>query len=136
MLRRADAAVLKQVSEILSEASLAPGQFAILLMVGENPGRTQSWLAREAIRERQNIVPVIDRLESLGYLKRRRSKKDRRSLAIHITGNGKRVLGRIGPRLTQFENKLNSLFTDADRAILLAALHKLETHARSGSFGP
>lgn len=136
MLRRADSAVLKLVSEILSEASLAPGQFAILLLVGENPGRSQSWLAREAMLERQNIVPVIDRLESLGYLQRRRSTKDRRSLAIHITGEGERVLDRIGPRLTQFENELNRLFTDADRAILLAALHKLEAYARSGSIGP
>ena len=133
MLRRADSAVLKLVSGILSEAGLAPGQFAILLMVAENPGKTQSWLAREAALERQNLLPVVDRLKSLGYLKRRRSKIDRRSLLIYVTSHGERVLSRIGPRLTDFETELNDLFTDADRAMLLAALHKLETYARAQS---
>jgi len=133
MLRQADTGILKLVSEILSEAGLAPGQYALLLMMSENPGRSQSWLAREAGLERQNLLPVVERLERLGYLLRRTNEKDRRSSAIHVTESGERVLRRIGPRLRDFEAELDSLFTKADRAILLAALHKLESFARSRS---
>ena len=129
-LRRATNACYKVIGEILAEESLAPGQFSVLLMVQIQPDQTQSALAGRVHIERSTMVPIIDRLEKLGYVERRKKKSDRRAHAICITAKGTEVVARLKPKLHEIEKALDDLFGGEERERLIDGLERLEIFGR------
>src|SRR5581483_5956315 len=65
---------------------LAPGQFAILVLVHENPETTQQSLCEGIGVDKSTFA--IDRLAERGLIRRVRSKEDRRSNSLRLTAKG------------------------------------------------
>jgi DNA-binding MarR family transcriptional regulator len=63
-----------------------------LACVGDDPGMTASRLATELGMLPSATSHVLKSLESRGWIERRRSTADQRSVHIHITGEGRRLL--------------------------------------------
>ncbi len=130
-LRRATNACYKIISDVLATEKLAPGQFSVLLMVQREPDQTQSSLAQRVHIERSTMVPIIDRLETLGYVERRKKASDRRAHAIRITPLGEKVINRLKPQLHEIEKALDDHFSNAgDRQVFLDGLERLEKFGR------
>ena len=82
MLRRAQLTVFADFGETMAEVGLRPVQFAVLTILGRNPGVTQSDVSEALNIQRANFVAVIDDLESRGLAKRTSSMTDRRSNSL------------------------------------------------------
>jgi DNA-binding MarR family transcriptional regulator len=92
LLRRAQITVFAEFTDALRELRLRPGQFAVLRLIGSNPGLSQAKVSATLGIQRANLVAVIDELEARRMLNRDASTTDRRSHCLHLTAEGRRVL--------------------------------------------
>ncbi len=82
------------------------GHFTILTLVRENPGSRQSAIARAAHLDRSSLVPVLDQLENLGLVERRKHKTDRRAHALYLTDAGQAALKKLERAVMKLEKQV------------------------------
>lgn len=86
MLRRASLAMMADLGASLVVMNLRPVEATILMLIGVNPGCTQSDIGRALGIKRANMVPLIAGLSARGYLDK--APVDGRSLALTLTATG------------------------------------------------
>jgi DNA-binding MarR family transcriptional regulator len=72
-------------------------QWFVLKVIDENPGSSQTEIARRSQKDKTNITRILDLLEKSAYIERRRDDRDRRMYRIHPTPEGKKVLAAVIP---------------------------------------
>jgi DNA-binding MarR family transcriptional regulator len=125
MLRRAQLTVFADFGETMAEVGLRPVQFAVLTILGRNPGVTQSDVSEALNIQRANFVAVIDDLESRGLAKRTSSMTDRRSNSLTLTAAGRRVLDRATELQSVQESRIARRLGPGGREQLLRLLGRL-----------
>ena len=65
-----------------------------MTLIDTGPGLTQQELAERSLIDPSSMVAVVDELEELGFAERRPHPGDRRKHAVHLTGDGERILER------------------------------------------
>jgi MarR family transcriptional regulator, organic hydroperoxide resistance regulator len=66
-------------------------QFDLLSTLSEHEGVSQQEIAQRLYVTKGNVSGLIDRLEAQGYVERRALPNDRRSYALHLTKEGRRL---------------------------------------------
>jgi DNA-binding MarR family transcriptional regulator len=79
-------------SEALASLHINPGHFAILRIVEAMEGASQQSLAEQMQIPPSRMVGLVDELEQLALLERRRNPDDRRANALYLTSKGGAVL--------------------------------------------
>ncbi len=125
-LRRVGALVIKELGGIFGAVGLAPGQFSILMLIGAHPHSSQSDLALLAGVDRSTLVPVIERLLTLGYITRLQNESDRRAYRLQISTAGRRAVEKATPLAESFERRVTKGFAADDKRRLLIALQQIE----------
>jgi len=121
-LRLAQQTVFRDFAGAVPEVS--PGRVGMLVLIEANPGVTQSALARAMSLDRSTMVGLVDALEELGLLERRRG-EDRRTNGLWLTRPGRALLARLKRRIALHEKRVAAHLTPAERAQLIALLAKL-----------
>ena len=83
---------------VASAAGLEPQQYLLLLMIRGIPAgqeATVSNLAERLALKHHSVVELIDRLETRGYVRRNRSREDRRSVLVSLLPRGERMLEEV-----------------------------------------
>jgi DNA-binding MarR family transcriptional regulator len=127
-LKRAQLAAFDEATQGFAELDLRPAHYSVLALVGHAPGRKQSHVAAALGIQRANFVVLIDGLERRGLAERRPVPSDRRSHALHLTREGKRVLARANALVAGVEANLNAKLGAGGRARLLDLLWRLVAH--------
>jgi DNA-binding MarR family transcriptional regulator len=91
-LRRAQGVIFADFSETLAELRLRPGHFAILTLISQNPGASQTSISVALGIQKTNFVQTIANLEQRGLVARRRSVSDGRTYELELTARGRRML--------------------------------------------
>lgn len=104
LLRRASASALADLNQRLAEIDVNHTDVSLLVLIGANPGVTQSDAARMLGIQRANMVGLIARIEARGWLLRERV--DGRSQALSLSPAGDRVLERAWAIVHAFEARL------------------------------
>ncbi len=125
-LRRVGAEVVKELSRIFSVVGLAPGQFSVLMLIAEHPGCFQMELARLANVDRSTLVPMIERLAQLKFIRRRQSDTDRRAFHLRVTARGRKAIDQVMPDLRAFEETLTDALNAREKTALLRSLRHVE----------
>jgi DNA-binding MarR family transcriptional regulator len=128
-LRRSHMAVFRNITRIMARERIAPGDFGVLLTIQMNPDQTQSWIAKACGLDRSTIAPIVQNLESHGYIRRRDSAEDRRAFSLSVTARGTRLMNSLGPRLQAYENHMTRRLSRAECVTLVRLLRKLEASA-------
>jgi MarR family transcriptional regulator, lower aerobic nicotinate degradation pathway regulator len=81
-------------AQALEPLGLRPPHFGVMTLIDSDPGLTQQELAQRSLIDPSSMVAVVDELEELGYAARQPHPGDRRKHSIHLTKEGKRMLGR------------------------------------------
>jgi DNA-binding MarR family transcriptional regulator len=79
------------------DCRLTPRQFAILAIVGDHDGLTQSELVERTGIDRSTLADVVARLLDRRLICRRRAKKDQRAYQISLTDMGVASLRQAKP---------------------------------------
>lgn len=82
-------------------------------------------LATQAMVTSSAVAQRLNRLESLGYIRRTANPADGRGKIVELTAAGKALLDRVLPEHLATERRLLERFTDEERAALAALLARL-----------
>ncbi len=124
-LRRAHGVLLADFKDALAELELRPIQFAILALIGENPGVNQSSIAAALGIQKANFVATISEVERRGLVDRRKSASDGRTNALELTTRGRRLLGRAEQLHAAHEARVTARLGARGREQLLELLGRL-----------
>lgn len=89
---------LKEGDASARAAGLEPQQYLMLLQIrglpSDIPGKIRTLADRLALKH-HSAVELVDRLEQHGYVKRTRSREDRRQVLVSLLPKGQKVLERV-----------------------------------------
>jgi DNA-binding MarR family transcriptional regulator len=102
--------------------TLRAGHFAVLTLIGENPGITQTALSRANGRDKSSLTPVIDELERRGFLTRHRVESNRRAYSLQLTEAGEDARRRLLKAALIHEAKLSSMLRPGEPEQMLRML--------------
>src|SRR5215813_12526821 len=94
-LRMAQAAAFQAFARLAKEIGTRPGRFATLMLIGRNPGISQTALSRANGRDKSSLTPVLNDLERRGLVLRRRTSADQRAYRLSLTPAGRRLLDEL-----------------------------------------
>jgi DNA-binding MarR family transcriptional regulator len=105
-IRRLQLVIISELNEILRSFELRVMDFAVLSVVGANPGLYQNGITQLLGAEPPAVVLSLDRLEEGLYLNRRASRKDRRLRTLHLTPAGRKLLQKVTASVEQQEDRM------------------------------
>lgn len=111
-LRMAQTASFRGVRDRSGASSLRPGWFAVLSIIGDNPGISPVALSRAAGRDKSTLTPVFSALAKEGYIDRRPRPNDRRSYRLYLTDAGRTYKDSIAAHAAEHERILDAIAGD------------------------
>jgi DNA-binding MarR family transcriptional regulator len=135
-LRRTHVAVFNSFRRAFAELDIRPVQLGIMTVVRNNPGLKQSEVSAALGIKRANLVPLLDGLAARGLIERTKLDSDRRSHALHLTGEGTRLLVELQRREAELEQELSALIGETGRRRLIELLAKVEASCRDAPEAP
>lgn len=97
-LMRAADSVSARLSSQITAAGLTESQFGTLEALYHLGPLHQRQLGEKLLRSGGNVTLVVDNLEKRGLVRRERGLEDRRFITVHLTDEGRRLIGRAFPR--------------------------------------
>jgi len=122
---------LKEGDATAREAGLEPQQYLMLLAIrglpADEPGKIRTLADRLALRH-HSAVELVDRLEQHGYVKRTRSREDKRQVLVSLLPKGQKLLERV------VQQRISELRTSGRQLVraIDAILRDERGRARSG----
>ena len=96
-----------------------------LVCIGNQPGLPASELARQLGMQRPAVSQVLKSLATRGWIERRRHQDDQRSVQIHPTAEGSRILGATSGRAVVTLQRAVRTLSSSDLQRLARGLHSL-----------
>lgn len=106
VLRRAQLSVFKDFIDTCAEVNIRPVIYSILTIIEHNPGARQGAVGAALGIKRSNVVSLINEIEQRGLAVRTPHETDRRSHALHLTAEGKRLLAHLDGLVRTHERRL------------------------------
>lgn len=122
-LRRAANAVMGELGALLHEHDVKITEAAVLLLVRDRSDMTSSTIGKTLDIQRANMVPLLNRLDRAGWI--RREPIDGKSSAIVLTTSGATKVGEIARVVETFEADLLARVPQEHREHLLPALNAI-----------
>jgi DNA-binding MarR family transcriptional regulator len=94
-LRLAQEASFQAFARGVRQTNLRPGHLSILVLIGENPGISQTALGRAVGRDKSSLTPALNELKRRGLIGRGKAPQDRRSYALSLTKEGEQALANL-----------------------------------------
>ncbi len=124
-LRMAQASAFQAFSHLSREIGERPGRFATLMLIGQNPGISQTALSRANGRDKSSLTPVLEDLVRRGLVQRQRMRGDRRTYRLKLTAAGERVLEQLVVCAKRHEKNLDRIIGAKNRATFLRILKRI-----------
>ncbi len=119
-LRRISAAFMGRFAARLVGLDLRPAEASVLLVIGANPGATQSEIGRLLGIASANMAPLAARLVKRDLIVRQAV--DGRSHGLTLSDVGRRVAQKVRKVIDELEADLLARIPEADRAAFLKVL--------------
>jgi DNA-binding MarR family transcriptional regulator len=107
------------------ETGLTTAQLLVLQAIAQADAGTPTAIASETGVSQATITALIDKLETKGFVVRRKSDRDRRQTLVLLTDAGRKALAEApDPLQDQFVTRFEQL-PDWERSMILAALERV-----------
>ena len=124
-LRRAQIAMFQAFYASTEGMDVTPTRFTALVIIGANPGISQTLLGNALGIARSGAMLLVDWLEDKGWLERKAKPGDGRAWGLHLTRSGESVLARAKGRVVDWDAKRSVALAVKERRELLRLLGKL-----------
>jgi DNA-binding MarR family transcriptional regulator len=104
--------------------------YAVLSALEAGAAPTQSELAAAVGRDKTRLIPILDRLEARGLLRRTPDPADRRNRVVALTGEGRDLVRSCRAGIRGVEAEVLAAIDPEDRAVFVAVLDRLADAAR------
>ncbi|MCE3554067.1 MarR family transcriptional regulator [Pseudonocardia sp. RS11V-5] len=116
---------------VLRAHELEMWDYAVLSALEDGPASTQAELADTVRRDKTRLIPILERLEARGLLRRTPDPADRRNRVVALTGAGREVVASCRAGIREVEADLLADVEPGERAIFVAVLDRLADAARA-----
>lgn len=130
LLHRAGQCASDIFSSEARNGGLTPRQFAVLMVIADEEGLTQTDLVERTGVDRSTLADIVARLLSRGLIQRRRAKDDARAYAIKLSPQGAKALREAQPGAAAADQKLLASLPPAKRQDFLESLNLIVTSVR------
>jgi DNA-binding MarR family transcriptional regulator len=124
-LRMAQAAAFQAFSRLAKEIGTRPGRFATLMLIGRNPGLSQTALSRANGRDKSSLTLVLNDLERRGLVRRARTRADQRAYRLSLTPTGRRLLAELTSCARTHERTLDRIIGTKGRKDFVRVLKRI-----------
>lgn len=124
-LRRAQLAMFGAFREATRGVDITPPRFTALVIIGANPGLSQSVLGSVLGIARSGAMLLTDWFEARGLVERKRRPNDGRAWGLHLTRRGEQFVARIKARVLEHDLEKARKLSGRERRELLRLLEKL-----------
>lgn len=124
-LRRAQVAMFLSFHEATRGQQITPPRFTALVVIGANPGLSQSRLGSVLGIARSGAMALADWMVERGLVERRRRPNDGRAWGLHLTAAGEQLVQRMRRRVVEEDRRRAAVLTPRERNELLRLLGKL-----------
>lgn len=125
VLHRALTALRYGFTAALADSGVRPLAFNVLVLVGANPGITQTRLTGALSADKGTVTNLIKDFERRGWVESTARPGDRRSKAIFLSPEGVRALLPLKAAVESHVRRVDGLFTDSERQQLLELLRRI-----------
>lgn len=123
-LRMAQIASFQAFARRTREHDLNPGRFAALMVIGRNPGITQTVLSQAIGLDKSTLTPAIDDLARRGLVRRTRTAADKRAYRLQLTAAGEGILRELTACAQAHDRDLD-VIVGRQRPAMLRALKRI-----------
>jgi DNA-binding MarR family transcriptional regulator len=124
-LRRAQVGMFLAFHAATRGQDITPPRFTALVIVGANPGISQSALGKVLGIARSGAMMLTDWMEQRGLAGRRRRPGDGRAWGLHLTARGERLVAAMKRRVSAQDRRRAAVLAPRERRELLRLLQKL-----------
>lgn len=124
-LRLAQEASFQAFARRVRTMQMRPGRFAVLALIGQNPGLSQTALGRAAGRDKSTLTPALNDLVRRSLVKRQRVASDRRSYALSLTLKGEKLLEELFAHARAHDRELDAIVGLEEKAAFIRALRRI-----------
>lgn len=134
-LRRAQDASFNAFRRRVGDPGLSPGRFALLVLIGANPGINQTTLSRATGRDKSTLTPALRDLVRRGWVRRERPRGDRRAYALRLSAVGREHLRLFDAHAGQHDRELDAIVGARRKAEFIGLLERIvaELDRRGGA---
>ena len=125
LLKRLGFTAKERSLQAYEQTGLHPYHHAILIVLDVRSHETQGSFADALGYDRGQLVGILDELEEMGLVQRRRDPNDRRRHLVTLTPEGTKTLRRLRALAREVEDAFLSPLNDEERAALQALLLRL-----------
>jgi DNA-binding MarR family transcriptional regulator len=115
----------RRFGERLQPLGLEQRQAGMLVRLAANEGQSQQAIAAMLGVNATRMVFLVDELEKLGLVERRRNPEDRRSHALYLTDPGRAALAQVQAVAAEHEQQMSAGLTGEQRRQLIALLRQV-----------
>jgi DNA-binding MarR family transcriptional regulator len=124
-LRLAQEASFQAFARRVSRSGLRSGYFSVLVLIGLNPGITQTALSRATARDKSTLTPTLRLLEERGLIQREQFQNDRRSYMLRLTPAGEKAASELLQDAQLHECDLDRIVGAEKKADFIATLRRI-----------
>lgn len=124
-LRRAQVAMFAAFHEATRGMGITPPRFTALVVIGANPGLSQTVLGNVLGIARSGAMLLADRFEAQGWVERRHRPDDGRAWGLYLTRRGEALVERLKRRVVATDRRRAAVLSSRERRELLRLLEKL-----------
>lgn len=117
--------LVSAVKSDFTEVDITHENYITLHFIYENPGISQTELAKLNSRDKNVIVKTIDRLEKNGWMERRIVNSDRRTHSLFVTEEGEKIIRKYWSSLVEKQNAALSPLSEEEKRQLNQLLKKI-----------
>lgn len=125
VLRRAQLAGFEAFHQATAGVDITPARYTALVIVGANPGLSQSALGAALGTARSGAMTLTDWMEKRDLVERRNRPEDARSWGLYLTRSGETQMRELNRRVRENDARFAGRLTVQERAALKALLEKL-----------
>lgn len=124
-LRKVIRAIDLHSKQLNKKSGLTGPQLLILQEIEKNDGITGGQVAQSVTLSPPTVTNILDRLEKRGLLIRERSQQDKRRVSLHLTEEGKGILGKAPePLQAHFIEKFIAM-EEWEQSLLLSSMQRI-----------
>jgi DNA-binding MarR family transcriptional regulator len=125
VLRRAQLAGFEAFQRATAGVDITPPRYTALIIVGANPGLSQSALGAALGTARSGAMNLADWMEQRGLVERRNRPDDGRSWGLYLTRRGETQLRELNRRVRANDARFAARLAPGERVTLRRLLAKL-----------
>jgi DNA-binding MarR family transcriptional regulator len=132
-LRLAQEASFQAFARRVNTTGLRSGYFSVLVLIGLNPGITQTALSRATARDKSTLTPTLRLLENRKLIRREQFKTDRRSYMLRLTPEGEEAAEELMQHARRHEREMIRIVGEEKSAEFIAILHRIAEGFQNGN---